>query len=161
MGTSKHRRLCLLRSSHKDQALLVLVARSSVRMLLASSPFQKSTLVGRRAAEPGAGEGRSADNAGGAPLSSTLEGIGFDPSQNFHHGRFGGSFDAKCLASGPHFTVPVKITETPALRRSLANIGVGFPVTMLTPFSGLVQNPMRVKCWQSSQIFIACPLAMR
>jgi len=66
--------------------------------------------------------------------------------KNFHQGLLGGIFGSKFLASGPHFTVPVKITETPALRRSLANIGVGFPVTMLTPFFGLVQSPKRVKC---------------
>jgi hypothetical protein len=29
---------------------------------------------------------------------------------------------------------------------------------MLTPFFGLVQSPKRAKCWQSSQIFMACLL---
>ena len=80
------------------------------------------------------------------------------PSQNFHHTRFGGGdFGWKCFASGPHFSVPVKITETPADLRSMANIGVGLPVTMLTPFSGLTQSPMRVRWVQSSQIFMSSP----
>ena len=76
-----------------------------------------------------------------------------------HHGRFGGSFGAKCLASGPHLSLPM-YSPGGALR-SVANIALGFPSNGLSPFSGARHQTVPEKCAQSLQCFMVVLLTRR